>query len=137
VAGTVQQNNSFYNNKTILMKTFTLRFSAFVGAFILLFTAFSSSSCKKDKTCYGTVHVVDTAGNAVSNATVKLAAPSVNGDVTYDEVTDGSGNASFEVKLPAIFDVTATKATYFGMVGTGVLRLDEPGKKSDVTVTIK
>jgi hypothetical protein len=119
------------------MKTFTIKFSASVCAFILLFTAFSSSSCKKDKTCHGKVHVTDTAGVPVANATVKLAAPSVNGDVTYDETTDGSGDASFEVKLPAIFDVTATKATYPNMVGTGVLRLDEPGKTSEVTVEIK
>lgn len=119
------------------MKTFTLKFSAFVCAFILLFTAFSSSSCKKDKTCYGSVHVVDTALRAVSGAKVKLHAPSVNGDVTYEEITDGSGNASFEVQLPAIFDVTATKSTYPGKVGTGVLRVDEPGKKAEVTVTIK
>ncbi|HEX8514979.1 MAG TPA: carboxypeptidase-like regulatory domain-containing protein [Bacteroidia bacterium] len=119
------------------MKNFTFKFSAFACAFILLFTAFSSSSCKKDKTCHGTVHVVDTAGVPVANATVKLAAPSVNGDVTYSETTDGSGNAKFEVKLPAIFDVTATKTTYFGMVGTGVLRLDEPGKTNEVTVTIE
>jgi hypothetical protein len=119
------------------MKTFTLKFSATVCAFILLFTAFSSSSCKKDKTCHGKVHVTDTTGNPVVNANVKLSAPSVNGDVTYDNVTDGSGDASFEVKLPAIFDVTARKSTYAGMVGTGVLRLDEPGKSNDVTVKIQ
>jgi hypothetical protein len=119
------------------MKTLTLKFSAFVCTFVLLFTALSSSSCKKDKTCYGKVHVVDTAGVAVANAKVKLAAPSVNGEVEYEEVTDGSGDASFEVKLPAIFDVTATKSTYMGMVGTGVLRLDEPGKTAEVTVAIE
>jgi hypothetical protein len=119
------------------MKTFTLKFFASVCALILLFTIFSTSSCKKDATCHGKVHVIDTAGVVVPNATVKLAAPSVNGDVVYSALTDGSGDAEFEVKLPAIFDVTATKATYPGMKGTGVLRLDEPGKTNDVTVTIK
>lgn len=119
------------------MKTFTLKFSAFVCSFILLFAAFSSSSCKKDKTCHGTVHVTDTTGKAVENAKVKLAAPSVNGDVTYENVTDAAGEVKFDVKLPAIFDVTATKATFPGMVGTGVLRLDEPGKSNEVTVKIQ
>jgi hypothetical protein len=119
------------------MKTFTLKFSAFLCAFILLLTAFSSSSCKKDKTCHGSVHVIDTTGKAVSDAKVKLSANSVNGDVTYDEVTDGSGDATFEVRLPAIFDVTATKSTYPGKVGKGILRVDEPGKTGTVTVTIK
>jgi hypothetical protein len=119
------------------MKTFTLKFSAFVFAFILLFAAFSSSSCKKDKTCYGKVHVTDTVGNPVGNATIKLHAPSVSGDVTYDGISDAAGDASFEVTLPAIFDVEARKATYPGMVGTGVLRLDEPGKTGEVTVKIQ
>ena len=117
------------------MKTFTLRFSAFAVASLLVFAALSSSSCKKDKTCHGTVRVVDTANNPVGSATVKLSAPSVNGDVTYSSTTDGSGDATFEVKLPAIFDVTATKATVG--TGTGVLRLDEPGKTNDVTVTLQ
>ncbi|MCW3105092.1 MAG: hypothetical protein JWO09_3532 [Bacteroidetes bacterium] len=116
------------------MKTFTLKFSAFACAFVMLFAAFSSSSCKKDKTCHGKVHVTDNAGAPVANATVKLAAPSVGGDVTYDNVTDGGGDASFEVKLPAIFDVTVTKTGF--QTGTGVLRLDEPGKSNEVTVKL-
>ncbi|MCW3084823.1 MAG: hypothetical protein JWP12_2189 [Bacteroidetes bacterium] len=120
------------------MKHFTLKFSVAFCFVALMFAAFSTSSCKKDKTCHGTVKVIDTAGVPVANAIVKLAAPSVNGDVVYTETSDGSGNAEFEVKLPAIFDVTATKATFPpGFVGKGVLRLDEPGKTGDVTVTIK
>lgn len=119
------------------MKNFTLKFSFGFFVFAFLFTAFNSS-CKKDQTCHGTVHVNDTAGHPVANATVKLSAPSVNGDVVYSQLSDGSGEAEFEVKLPAIFDVTATKATFPpGFVGTGVLRLDEPGKTGEITVTIK
>ncbi|OFY86627.1 MAG: hypothetical protein A3F72_09680 [Bacteroidetes bacterium RIFCSPLOWO2_12_FULL_35_15] len=120
------------------MKTFVLRFSSIAIVFLLLFTAISTTSCKKDKTCYGKVMVVDTAGIPVAVATVKLAAPSVNGQVEYVGTTDGSGVVSFEVKLPAIFDVFATQAAnYPGMTGVGVLRLDEPGKKTETTVTIK
>lgn len=119
------------------MKTFFIKFSVFASVFLLFLTAITAPSCKKDKTCHGKVTVVDTAGHPISAATVKLAAPSVNGQVTYTETTDGSGIASFEVKLPAIFDVFATKATYPGMAGVGVLRLDEPGKSAEVTVTMK
>jgi hypothetical protein len=121
------------------MKTFTLKFSAFVCAFILLFTAFSSSSCKKDKTCHGRVYVIDTTGKPVADAKVRLSAENAqpSGEITYDASTDGSGYAEFEVKLPAIFDVTATKSSYPGKVGTGVLRVDEPGKTGEVTVTLK
>jgi hypothetical protein len=121
------------------MKTFSLKFSAFTCALVLLFTAFSSSSCKKDKTCHGKVTVVDTTGKPIGDAKVNLSAntATVTGDVTYDEVTDGSGVAEFEVKLPAIFDVKATKSSLPGRVGTGILRVDEPGKTGEVTVTMK
>ncbi len=96
-----------------------------------------STSCKKDKICHGKVTVLDTGGVAIAGATVKLSAPSVNGDVVYTGTTDGSGIASFDVKLPAIFDIYATKATYPGKAGVGVIRLDEPGKKTEVKVTMK
>lgn len=117
------------------MKNFINRISAITGVLALLSVMFISTSCNKDKTCHGKVKVVDTNGTAISGATVRLAAPSVGGDVIYDGKTDGSGLASFEVKLPAIFDVTATHPGYSG-TGVGVLRLDEPGKEADVTVKI-
>ncbi len=119
------------------MKTFILKSSAVAAVLLMVFTAITATSCKKDKTCHGKVHVVDTAGMPVYNAVVKLAAPSVQGDVVYDGTTDESGDVSFEVKLPAIFDITATKAIYPGMAGVGVLRLDEPGKTAEVDVTIQ
>ncbi len=119
------------------MKTFILKSSALVFVFLLLFVAFSTSSCKKDKTCHGTVKVIDSTGKVISNAAVKLAAPSVNGQVTYSGTTGGTGTATFEVKLPAIFDVTATQSLYPGKIATGLLRLDEPGKTNDLTVTLK
>lgn len=119
------------------MKTFVLKFSTIAIVFLLLLTAISTPSCKKDKTCHGKVTVLDTAGLPVAVATVELAAPSVNGQVTYTGTTDGTGVVTFEVKLPAIFDVTATQAAYAGMTGVGVLRLDEPGKTAETTVTLK
>ena len=115
------------------MKNLTLKLSAIVCVFAFIFSA-SISSCKKDRLCHGKVIAHDTAGGPVSAAAVKLSAPSVGGQVTYNDVTDGSGIATFEVKLPAIFDVTVTKG---GKTGTGVLRLDEPGKEAEVNITIK
>lgn len=100
---------------------------------LLLFTAVLTPSCKKDETCHGKVHCVDSSGVPVGAAVVTLAAPSVNGDVTYTGSTDGSGDVTFEVALPAIFDVTAHKGT---LDGVGVLRLDEPGKDNEVTVVM-
>jgi hypothetical protein len=95
----------------------------------------NSSSCKKDKTCHGKVHVVDNAGVPVASATVLLDAAAQHGEVSYTGTTDGSGDVSFDVTLPAIFDVTASK-TGFSASGTGVIRLDEAGKEDAVTITM-
>lgn len=117
------------------MKKFINKFSAITGVILMLSVMSISTSCKKDKICRGKITVVDTNGAKIAGAKVKLAAPSVNGDVVYEGTTDGSGDANFEVKLPAIFDVTATHIDYAG-TGVGVIRLDEPGKDADVTVKI-
>jgi hypothetical protein len=115
------------------MKTALTPFATVAGFALILSTVLAAPACKKDETCHGNVHVIDTAGTPVGNAAVELSAP--NGDITYTGVTDGSGDVSFEVTLPAIFDVTASK-TGVG-TGVGVIRLDEPGKEDDVTVTIQ
>jgi len=117
------------------MKNFINKISAITGVILMISVMSISTSCNKDKTCHGKVKVVDTNGAAISGAKVKLSAPSVSGDVVYEGSTDGSGEASFDVKLPAIFDVTATHIAYAG-TGVGVIRLDEPGKDADVTVKI-
>ncbi len=116
------------------MKTFLLKITVTCGLIFLFFTALTTSSCKKDETCHGKVLVVDTSGNPIDGANVLLDASSVDGTVEYSGVTDGSGSVKFDVKLPAIFDVTATKGA---KTGPGILRLDEPGKDNEVTVTIK
>ncbi len=127
-----------YLTKKQTMKTLFLKLFTFGGILFLLSAAFIGSSCKKDKTCRGKVHVSDTTGKPVGGAFVRLAAPSVQGDVIYDATTDNSGTASFEIKLPAIFDVTAEKKSlYPGKLGVGVLRLDEPGKSAEITVVIR
>src|ERR1035437_9543922 len=98
------------------MKTFVLKLSAFVCVILLIITVVSSSSCKKDPMVHGKITVVDTAGAPVAGATVLLSAPSPGSNVAYSNVTDGSGTASFDIKLPAIFDIEATKSTYPNMV---------------------
>ncbi len=120
------------------MKTFILKSSAFVCVGLLVFTALTSTSCKKDTVCRGKITVVDTAGVPVANAIIKLSSPpsvppSVahpnGGDLVINGVTDGAGVANFEIKLPSILDIVATQTTAFpGMTGKGILRLDEPGK---------
>lgn len=117
------------------MKSFILRSSVLAIVVLLLGAAFTTSSCRKDKTCHGKVHVIDTLNRDVATAYVKLSVP--GGEVVYDGLTDNSGLVRFDVKLPAIFDVSATKITYPGKVGVGVLRLDEEGKSAEVEVIIR
>jgi hypothetical protein len=119
------------------MKTLILKISALICVAFLLVTAFSATSCKKDEMCHGNITVIDTSGAVVPGATVIAEAPSVNGQVAYSNVTDGSGVAYIGLKLPAILDIRATSASYPGMVAKGILRLDEPGKTAEVTVTLK
>ena len=116
------------------MKTSVLKISSFICVCFLLFTATVVTSCKKDKKTYGTVTVKNASGTLISAAKVLLAAPSANGQKSSTGSTDGSGVAKFELPLPAIWDVTVTKDS---LSGTGVLRLDEPGKHDDIVVIIR
>lgn len=118
------------------MKNFIFKSSAYVSVAALLFTAFSATSCKKDKTCHGKITVVDTAAHPVPGATVVVAYGNSTNSNT-ETSTDGSGVANIDLKLPAILNITATSSSFPGMTGKGILRLDEPGKSTEVTVTIK
>lgn len=118
------------------MKSFEFKFSAIGCLSLFIIGATSVSSCKKDQTCHGYVNVYDTAGLKVAGATVRLDANAVGGQKTYTATTDGSGLATFDIDLPAIFDVTASKATFPGMYGKGSLNVDEPQKDGWVTVKL-
>ena len=116
------------------MKTSILKISSFLFLSFLLLTATVSTSCKKDKKTYGTVNAKDGNGTAIVSAKLLLAAPSANGQKSYTGITDSHGQAKFEIPLPAIWDVTISTDT---TSGTGVLRLDEPGKSDEITVTLR
>ncbi len=116
------------------MKTFVSKISTFVCLTFLLFSVTFWTACKKDKTTYGTVTVTDEAGTKIRSAKVVLAAPSAAGQKSYSGTTDIGGVVKFEIPLPGIWDVSVTADTLYG---TGVLRLDEPGKKDEVTVIVR
>lgn len=118
------------------MKTFTLKFSSFAFVLLLVTSATLLTSCKKDKTTYGKVTVVTEAKAPVLDATVTLSAPSANGEKSFTQKTNASGVTDFEIDLPGIWDVNVVTSDSL-LTGTGVLRIDEPGKKDEITVIVR
>lgn len=97
----------------------------------------SNISCNKPTDCKVIVTVQDSAGSPVSGATVKLYSSNPPGQIEGTTTTDGSGNADFTFKLPAIFDIAATKTTTSGTkTGTGIIQL-QIGQTVQATVTIR
>jgi hypothetical protein len=99
-----------------------------------------STSCQKDTDCKLTITTVDSVGNYLPNATVKLYAnvktstgSTVEADLKAEGVSDGSGKSVYTFKLPAILDI---KATLGNKSGVGIIKLEE-GKTVEKTVTVK
>jgi hypothetical protein len=113
-------------------------------------------SCKKNTECKANISVVNQSGIGVSEADVMLYAvvktasgSTVTADLKASGRTDGGGNISFTFKLPAIYDISASKivqtpsSTPTGTImvtqtltGTGIIKLEE-GKGVSKTVIIK
>ena len=113
-----------------MKKLITLSFFL-VAVFLFSALAVTQSSCQKNTTCNATISVVDTTGTGgvqvpVVGATVYLSATGYKGpgQVTGNATTDNNGNAYFSFKLPAIFDITASKG---GMTGKGLVQLNIGG----------
>lgn len=120
------------------MKTFALKIPSFTIALLLITSLSFFTSCKKEKETNGKVTVTNEAGDKIPEAEVVLSAASANGDKTFTKNTNSSGVADFEITLPGIWDVTVTTADSVApLVGSGVLRLDEPGSSDDITVTVR
>ena len=119
------------------MKSVVLKFSTVCCIALLAVSSTFVTSCKKDQTCHAYITVNDTANHKVQGATVVLDANNVGGQVTYHGTTDGAGNITFDIALPAIFYVTATKANFPLMYGKGLVNVDEPRKEAWLTVKIQ
>lgn len=98
------------------------------------------TSCQKDTDCKLIVTTVDSAGNSLANAAVKLYAnvktstgATVEADLKAEGVSDGAGSSYYTFKLPAILDI---KATLGNKSGVGIVKLEE-GKTVEKKVTVK
>lgn len=115
--------------------------SCFSGvALCLILIAGTSVSCNKPTDCKVIITVLDSNSVPVSGATVKLYSSNPPGQITGTATTDGSGNADFNFKLPAIFDIAASKTVTVPvtktMTGTGIIQL-QIGETVNSTVTIR
>lgn len=122
--------------------------------FIALMLAFNwvFISCDKNTDCKATIQCVDDNGSAISGAAVQLYANvktsnggTVVADLKANGVTDGSGNVSFLFKLPAIYDIVATKTAVSSstaspgtmtLVGNSIIKLEE-GETVEKKVTMR
>jgi hypothetical protein len=126
------------------MKQLAILFSGFLLSGLL----FSVSSCKKETDCKARIKCIDSLGAVMPNANVLLYANvkdpndpqgqnTYTADVKAEGVTDGGGVVQFTFKLPAIFDIRATKAIGTRtLVGSGLIKLEE-GKTVEKVVTVK
>ena len=115
------------------MKLFTtiLAFAIILGV---------STSCQKNTDCKLTITTVDSSGNYLAGASVKLYAnvktssgATVEADLKAEGISDGGGSSVYTFKLPAILDI---KATLGNKSGVGIIKLEE-GKTVEKTVTVK
>lgn len=105
-----------------------------LGIFLLSGFFVGMSSCKKDTACIASIKCIDSSGNSVSNAYVMLYAlvKSADGkridtaDIRANGYTDSDGELKFTFKLPAIYDIYASK--YYGtkkFYSYSVIKLEE------------
>jgi len=117
----------------------------FISGCLAFTVILSGTSCQKDTDCKATVKCVDSLDAPVAGADVFLYAgvespdgkTTYTGDVTASGTTAGDGTVQFVFKLPAIFDIRATKIIGTNTItGVGIIKLEE-GKTVDKTVTLK
>lgn len=116
-----------------------------VAGFFLSGFLFTATSCVKETDCKATIQCVDSTGAPVNDAGVLLYATvkSPDGKTTYtadvmaNGNTDTDGQVYFTFKLPAIYDIKATKVVATKtLTGFGIIKLEE-GKTVDKVVTLK
>ena len=116
--------------------------SFFAAILFLLELSIATISCNKPTDCKGQVTVVDSLNQVINGAKVTLYSKKPVGQITAIATTGMNGIANFDLKLPAILDISVagqisnTKGTKDSVHGTGVIQLqaDETGY---TTVTAK
>ena len=107
---------------------------------VITFMIGLGTSCQKNTDCKLVVTTVDSVGNILAAASVKLyatvktpAGTPVEADIKAEGISAANGTSSYTFKLPAILDV---KAEYSGRKGIGIIKLEE-GKTVEKKITVK
>lgn len=103
-----------------------------------------NTSCKKNTDCVANIQCLDSTSAPMSDANVFIYAnvkTTTGGTVTADlkasAITDASGRVSFTFKLPAIYDIKATKTVgTTTMTGISIIKLEE-GKTVEKVFTVR
>lgn len=110
-----------------------------------------TSACKKDKPTIAKITVVDTDGNAVKNASIRLYGQSSlppgqtnpNAQIRYNEtqISDPSGQASFDLSYltkpgQAGFMVLDIEVKKLDQIANGIIRVEEQ-KTNEKTVVLQ
>jgi hypothetical protein len=112
--------------------------SCFSGALLyVLLLGGASVSCNKPSDCRATITVVDTTNKPIAGVFILLYSANPPGQVTFTGHTDVSGNAPFDDKLPAIFNIKATDSNFTHVrTGIGIIQL-QVGQTVTTTVTVR
>lgn len=116
----------------------------FVCSLLLILLVGLLGSCQKETDCVAVIKCQDSLGRAVGNATVFLYAKVKNSagvtytaDITATSPSDDAGEVRFTFKLPAIYDIEATKSSGTKSIkGIGIIKLEE-GNTVEKIVTLK
>lgn len=115
-----------------------------VAGFLLSCFILTGTSCQKNTDCKATVTCVDSSAVPMPNVNVLLYATvktsnggTVTADLKANGTTDEGGQVRFTFKLPAIYDIRATRVVGTKtLTGSGIIKLEE-GKGTEKTVTVK
>jgi hypothetical protein len=140
VCGFFTIKNTIFAPNTLKTMHSAIRFSIITfGTLLLVNTNYSCK--KKDTTCTAVIKVVRQNGAIVSGAKVKLTSnyalgtskPLAEDYLPATDLTDATGFAEFEFKLPAILDVEVTHVAYGS--GADLIKLEE-GETIEKTIVI-
>ena len=115
-----------------------------IGSFLVSGLFVGLNSCKKETACIASIKCIDSVGNGVSNAYVMLYAlvKSADGkrvdtaDVRANGTSDADGMLKITFKLPATYDIYATKQLGAKkLTGLSVIKLED-GQTIEKTVTL-